>query len=235
LKFNAVGFKEDCFSVYNFQGSLPTGEFILSVSDYNYFLKYYKIFIDSALKTSNRVHLHILNPIEKIDVDNSLVTITTSYYPFNNKSLVAAYRFVIFREILSMVDYSMWQFDIDGYFNKEISFDFDSIGLILRTKEDFGDIFNRNYINDWDPDWWRVYCAAVFIKPEHIGFLDFVIDELKNSEIKWAMDQGALYRTYFKTQDQFNFFQISSNYINMWSDFENQHKYSFYHYGKGKD
>ena len=226
------------FNVYNFNGVLPTDNFVLSIITPEYYAKYGIKFVDSAINIGERVHLHFINPYagspwvyELPTFDNDLVTITTSSHPNMTKDVFCPYRFSIVKEILSRVSCGLWMFDIDGEFVKSgLDYSSEGIGLFVRNKDD--------YMKDrtgWDRDWAGTYLAAFYIFPndENRKCIQFFIDRVKKRQLKWCLCQGTMYRLYQECKDEFNFFQVQDTIINIFPG--DRDDYLFYHYGKGTD
>ena len=230
MNFNASGhIDRGDYNVYNFEGELPTDNFILGIVTPDYYDKYGNIFVNSAIKLGENVHMHIINPTS----DNlpEEVTVTTSTHPNMTKNVFCPYRFVIIQEILSRVSCGLWMFDIDGEFVKSgLDYSSEGIGLFVRNKDD--------YMKDrtgWDRDWAGTYLAAFYIFPndENRKCIQFFIDRVKERQLKWCLCQGTMYRLYQECKDEFNFFQVQDTTINIWPG--DKDNYLFYHYGKGTD
>tara|TARA_Y100000593_G_scaffold34609_1_gene67973 strand:- start:524 stop:1240 length:717 start_codon:yes stop_codon:yes gene_type:complete len=238
MNFNNSGRLEGVadFNVYNFNGELPTNNFILSIITPDYYAKYGIKFVNSAIELGERIHLHFINPYvaspgvyELPEWDTDLVTITTSTHPNMSKVVFNCYRFSIVKEIMDNVNCNFWMFDIDGEFIKgRLDYSHDGIGVFVRNKEDY------RVITEWDEDWSGTYLAAFYISSnsENSKCIQLYIDKASKLSLKWCSCQGIMYRLYQEYRTEFNFFQIEDTIINIWP--ENKDEYLFYHYGKGQ-
>ena len=241
ISFSTTGAIKDItnFSVDNFSGELPSSNYILTISDYNFYLKYGEKFIDSSISVGHtNTHLHVINPDGDI-IERDGLTVTTSTLEVNDeyKARIASQRIFIWRNLLEKAPYAFWSFDIDGIFNSSFDFDCDGIGLYLR--DDLADTIMLAQMKNepdkgWDLHGNQTYCAIFYISPENVGYLDSVISDLHMSEMKWCVDQGSLYRAYAKCKKKYTFFQPEGRSINS-TKWQTPHLYKFYHYGKGTE
>ena len=192
---------------------------IMASCDGKYLHDHAKGLVSSCAIAKNNVHIHVTNPRDKehryldylkagYSMMNPEGIMTTSYDTIDiskhndkqKKTFYACNRFIVAPEIVKS---DVLILDVDCYLMEHIDLLDCDVGLFLR---------NDNAYKEWGGIAGKVAAGAVFVKKEHIDFLNYVKDFITNNKLDWFVDQVALYKAY-KEFSHKNYYKFDNTFM----------------------
>jgi hypothetical protein len=158
--------------------------------DVQYFNKYAKAFVKSAIHHGNFVHVHIINPELGLQrIEHPMVTYSFEENAPTTREYYAINRFLVAPEILlnsQGEDFKMLILDIDCVIMGKVKLPDAAVGLFIR--EPFGG-------NEWELRGTRVAAGAVMYDSTAWLFAKRVENKIRTLPQYWFVDQVALAET----------------------------------------
>lgn len=175
---------------------------IFASADCNYFDRFGRQFVNSAIAHGNKVHVHIINPssnIKKVDSDAATYSYETGP---ETREYYAANRFLIAPSFLSLLKTNLLILDIDCIIRKKIQLPESDVGMWFR--ESIG-------VNEWEWAGTRVAAGSVFYKKTSLSFANRVAQRIEELPKIWFADQRALADTFDEFKDSMTFHDFSQD------------------------
>jgi len=193
---------------------------LYAACNYDYYKKYADVLIKSAEQFNQKIHIDIFPDVNDKCIPNlnSYFNVDINYFNdiaklikkdnFDKKAFYASFRFLNLKNIVNKYNEPILVVDIDAFIVNKVdaineNYDF---GLFLRENNNDGG-------NEYEKAGMKVAAGAVYVKKSAIGFIEYIENYLLQNEMKWFVDQHALYNGYKEYKDKLNFFQMPTKYI----------------------
>jgi len=189
-------------------GELPTKPVVFAACDEKYFLEHAPAFAYSADNIGKNVHIHVINPSDKVFALASVIQGTTkvettfSYHDHNDarnmdpeqqRTLYACVRFIVLPHIVRSAD-KVLTCDIDQLFMQEFDFPKTPIGFFPRTDK-------VNAANEWEANGMKVAAGAVYANADAVAVVDAIHTSLQEAPLRWFVDQIVLSKVFEQVGD----------------------------------
>jgi hypothetical protein len=138
-------------------------------------------------------HSLVMNIHEpSVFVDHHLLNIK------EERAYYASLRFLLIPKLLRFLQKPLLVVDIDSFFQKPILIEPTEVQLGIYLREG-----NKDGNNKYETQGMQVAAGVVYATIQSLQFFEDVSDYIKANELKWFVDQHALYHAYLKHKDTF--------------------------------